>query len=581
MERVHTYQTKKNRKTAWIVGTLTFLFMMSGLVFWLVYPFPSDEKVSYFKQENSIIFNKSLTKYKAIYEEQVYLPLSFVKKHIDSSIRYDESSTSVIVTTTQKVFQMPTDSLNYFINNGEMKLSFPIIRSKQDEIYVATEWLEKVYPVKTNYYQDTQAVQVYTNNEIIQKGQVLPEEDIDLTRLRVDSTLSSPYITEVRNEDSLVIEGDTGDFFKVRLKSGVSGYLKKSVVKLMDATQIKVEVEEKKAPFEPTIEWPIHVTWDGIYKASSNNKPVPALNGVQVISPTWFEIKNGDGDIRNIASKEYVKKAKQNNFRVWALFSNGFETERTHESLATFEKRSKMIKQLLSYAEIYDLDGINIDFENVYEKDGPLVTQFVREFTPLAHEAGLVVSMDITFISNSGRWSKFYERSKLAESVDYLMVMAYDEHWGKSPKAGSVSSLPWVERNLERLLKEVPHDRLILGVPMYTRLWKIETQDDGTNTVSSKALSMDKATEWVENRNITPLYDPSTGQDYVEFDVPEEDVTYKMWLENKTSLQKRARLVHQYQLAGIASWSKYFANEEAWDILDEELSHRKIIEKTQ
>ena len=125
-----------------------------------------------------------------------------------------------------------------------------------------------------------------------------------------------------------------------------------------------------------------------------------------------------------------------------------------------------MIRQLLIYSQMYQLDGINIDIENVTEADGPLVTQFVREATPYFHQAGLIVSMDITFIS-SGNWSAFYEREKLAETVDYLMVMAYDEHWGTSEEAGSVASFPWVETNLQKLLEVVPNEKLILGVPLY------------------------------------------------------------------------------------------------------------------
>lgn len=581
MSRVNTYQVKKNRTIAWIVFSFSILFILTSVTFWLLYPFPSNEKVDYFKQENSIIYQDKLVNDQAIYEDQTYLPFTFIQKYIDPSIRFDENSSSVIVTTNQKVIQMPSDSLTYYLNNGPIELSFPVVRSKEERIYLATEWLEKVYPIKSNYFEDTKAVQIYTNNQIIQQAIVLDTEDKDVTRLRLEPTLSSPYVEELDVGSKVAIEDDNGSFFKVRTGNGVSGYMKKSALQLTTVNQINTKETKPEAPFQPTIEWPVHVTWDAIYKSSANKRELPALDGVQVVSPTWFELKNGEGDLRNIASKEYVRKAKQNNYQIWALFSNGFESDRTQQALATFETRQKIIKQLLSFAEIYDLDGINIDFENVYEKDGANVTQFVRELTPLAHEAGLVVSMDITFISGSGRWSKFYDREKLAETVDYLMVMAYDEHWGSSPVAGSVSSLPWVERNLNRLLEVVPHDRLILGVPLYTRLWKIETLEDGTKEVTSKSMKMDAAQEWMKERGVTPTYEKASGQDYVEYKVPDQPITYKMWLENETSLRKRAKLVHQYQLAGIASWSRYFANEESWSILDDELSHRKIIEKNE
>jgi spore germination protein YaaH len=241
------------------------------------------------------------------------------------------------------------------------------------------------------------------------------------------------------------------------------------------------------------------------------------------------------------------------------LFSNAFDPELTYQAFKDFETRQKMIRELLHYSQIYDLDGINLDIENVNPEHGPLVTQFVREATPYLHEAGLIVSMDITFIAG-GNWSAFYEREKLARIVDYLAVMAYDEHWGSSPVAGSVASLPWVEENLKQLLDVVPHEKLILGVPLYTRLW--EVKDSGE--VSSTALSMDKVKEWLDKHQLTPSYDEASGQNYAELYVQEEQTTYKIWLEDELSLKKRAELADRYELAGVASWSRYFADETAW-----------------
>ena len=240
------------------------------------------------------------------------------------------------------------------------------------------------------------------------------------------------------------------------------------------------------------IEGPIQLTWEAVYTKNPDLATMPVMPGVNVVSPTWFELSGTDGTIKNLGSLDYVNWAKTKGYQVWGLFSNAFDPDLTHEALQNYETRQKMIRQLLIYSQMYQLDGINIDIENVREEDGPLVTQFVREATPYFHQAGLIVSMDITFIS-SGNWSAFYEREKLAETVDYLMVMAYDEHWGTSEEAGSVASFPWVETNLQKLLEVVPNEKLILGVPLYTRLWEVKE----TGEVSSKALSMAEAKEWL------------------------------------------------------------------------------------
>ena len=126
---------------------------------------------------------------------------------------------------------------------------------------------------------------------------------------------------------------------------------------------------------------------------------------------------------------------------VWALINNDFNLDITHEFLSSSETRDKIIRQILMYAELFRLDGINIDFENVYLKDKDLLVQFVRELTPILREAGIVVSMDVTVKSTSPNWSLCYDRKELGKVVDYMILMAYDEHWATSPVSGSVASI--------------------------------------------------------------------------------------------------------------------------------------------
>jgi spore germination protein YaaH len=127
-----------------------------------------------------------------------------------------------------------------------------------------------------------------------------------------------------------------------------------------------------------------------------------------------------------LASLEYSNWAKSKGYQVWGLFSNSFNPSLTHEALKDFQTRQKIITELLHYSQMYQLQGINFDIENVNSEDGPLVTQFMREAVPYLHEAHLVVTIDITFAVDSSNWSTFYERKKLAKIADYLIVMAYD-----------------------------------------------------------------------------------------------------------------------------------------------------------
>jgi spore germination protein YaaH len=295
------------------------------------------------------------------------------------------------------------------------------------------------------------------------------------------------------------------------------------------------------------------------------------MPGLQVVSPTWFEVVDEKGTLANKADPAYVKWAHARGYKVWGLVSNGFNPDYTKAFLADFRLREKLIVQILHYANLYDLDGINLDFENVYLHEKEPLVQFVRELTPYLHEQGLTVSMDVTVKSTSERWSMFYDRQALGSVVDYIVIMAYDEHGGSSPVAGSVASFPWTEKGLQGVLEEVPADKVILAVPFYTRLWKETKQADGSVKVTSKALSMSGAENWLNEKKLTPELDEQTGQYFVQYVDKTEGATYKMWLEGEDSLLKRIELIHRYNLAGLAGWRRGLEKDDTWSKIDKSL----------
>jgi spore germination protein YaaH len=562
------YFRKKTIATKWIVtGLILAFFMVISSILLLLYPFASKEKTEYFQGKSPILYQSEQHGNALIDGETVFLPISFIKEQLDNSLIFDEKSQSIIITTQNKVIQMPTESLTYYVNEKPVKLHFPAIQSTNGELYVALEPLLRYYPIQHTKLTDNDGIWIHTSGDQLVHGTIRAEDPHEeKLRLRTKPTLQSSYVAEVKTTEKIYIEGEKEEYYFVRKENGIAGYLHKELVKENQTEKILVKSENKVTKITK-IKGPIRLTWEAVYTKNPNTKQLPEMPGINVVSPTWFELENKEGNIQNLGSLDYVKWAHAKGFQVWGLFSNAFDPELTHLAFKDYETRQRMIRQLLHYSQMYQLNGINLDIENVNVEDGPLVTQFVREATPLFHEAGLTVSMDITFISTSGNWSVFYERDKLSKIVDYLMVMAYDEHWGSSPVAGSVASLPWVEQNIEKLLTVVPKEKLILGVPLYTRLWKEQALSDGQIEVTSQALSMSKIKEWLANNKLKPTYDAATGQNYAQIFVKEENATYKVWLEDELSLRKRADVMMKYELAGVASWSRFFADETAWAAL--------------
>jgi spore germination protein YaaH len=549
-----------------IAGVIFGVFLVISSILLFFYPFASSEKTSYFKGENPILFLGKQRGNALIEGKTIYVPFTFLKE-VDSSILFDEKSQSVIITTKDKVVQMPSESLTYYINQNPVKLEIPAFKKKNGEHYIALDTILPFYPISFKVLDETNTIYIEKNGEVRKHATIL-NDDIheEKLRLRIDADLQSPYTAQTLPKEEVVIEGEKGDYYFVRKENGMAGYVDKEFVKVEKTETVVVEQTIEKAIL-PEINGPIHLTWEAVYSKNPNTSTIPDMPGVNVVSPTWFKLGGPDGTVHNLASIEYVKWAKSKGYQVWGLFSNDFNPDLTHEAFKDFETRQNIIVQLLHFSQMYELNGFNLDIENVRNEDGPLITQFVREATPYFHEAGLNVSMDITFISSSGNWSAFYERDKLSEIVDYMVVMAYDEHWGSSPVAGSVASLPWVEKNLQNLLKVVQNEKLILGVPLYTRLWKEETGADGQVKVTSDSMSMDEVREWLNEHQLAPVFDDASGQNYAEYYSAEENATYKVWLEDELSLKKRAELANKYNLAGVASWSRYFAAPQAWTAL--------------
>lgn len=317
---------------------------------------------------------------------------------------------------------------------------------------------------------------------------------------------------------------------------------------------------------DPTEGKKINLTWNYVWNSTTDMSNVNKVEGLNVISPTWFTLANENGDLEERGSLSYSNWAHKNGYKVWALVDNKFESVMTNVFLNDRAARARFIDSLISYAKKYKLDGINIDFENMYIKDRNAFTQFMKELFQKTKANGLVLSVDVSVIALNSNWSESFDRAALSKVVDYVALMAYDQHWGGSPVSGSVAQLSWVEQNLKKVLLEVPKEKLLLGVPFYTRLWKEEPVSGSSNTVvTSKAISMEEAEQTIDDNNAVKTWDAVSGQYYATY--KKGNATYKIWLEDERSIKLKAELVNKYKLGGIASWKYGLEKSEIWDAI--------------
>ncbi|MCA0756794.1 glycosyl hydrolase [Paenibacillus sp. N4] len=566
------------RRRGTSVRVFLFLFIISALAVFAWYGYmrfiPNGEQVApRYSSEYPIFVKGKEAELGAIIENnEIKLPLPVLQQALgeDKPIRYEPETGSIVFTTANKVLHLKTDSLEGTINRKPYGLTIAA-ETSNGTVYIPAELLKELYGLQTEYMEDYGIITVLLPGDAVQHAEVAPEKGADL---RTEPTIRAPFMESMANAASVRIWEEQNGWLLVQSASGIVGYVHKKDLKLTAIEKVPEPAREPAFIAWKVLGNKINMTWEAVYDRKIDTTKIAPMQGVNVVSPTWFEVADDKGTIKGKADPAYVKWAHREGLQIWALFSNSFEPERTTKVLATAETRFSMIQQLIGFAEMYDLQGINIDFENVHTADKENFVQFVREMTPLLHEQGLVVSIDVTPKSNSEMWSLFLDRAALGEVVDYMMVMAYDEHWSSSPKSGSVASLPWTENSLKRIMEEdgVPAAKIILSMPLYTRIWTEKKGEDGKVQVTSKAVGMEAVKSIIADKKLKPEFDQAAGQNYVEY--TEDGSLNRIWIEDDVSIKARAALVRKYGLAGAATWQRSFQSPDIWKTLDDALKKK-------
>lgn len=496
-------------------------------------------------------------------EEKIFLDYRIVKNELKMDLLWDEKNSIMIYCDESRVIRINMKSNTIRINRDE-KVENDSLKMFQGIPVISSDFIEKNSNFVVRYSS------LSKNITIDELSKVPTAQIINGCRLREKKSIWSTVIDKMSEKETIYIYETSDDWAYIRDERGFYGYIKtKDYLIVSDEKNNREEYENEEEQGENINLKPISMTWDYVRRKANNVAPMKKIDGLDILCPTWFAISNENGNITDKGSLSYSKQAHKAGYKVWALISNSFNRDLTSKVLNNTVVREKLINQLMDKAKKYDFDGINLDFENVYLKDKDMLTQFVKELYPLCKENEIVLSIDVTVKSGSENWSMFYDRKKLGKVVDYMILMAYDEHWKACPVSGSVASLPWVEKGLNNLITMVDREKVVLGAPLYTRLWKEVVTDMKVKT-SASDLSMKTMQKVLDERDdVKYTFDEESKQDYGEY--TKNGVKYRVWIENKKSMKERIDLVKKYKIGGLATWRKGFEKEEIWELISNEL----------
>ena len=567
---------KSGGKVAILIIAMSILFTISGAVVYILIDrhMPSKEMLSIHeyhsldKQKLHIVIGTEYIDLEyppQIMENQLHLPLSFVRECIDPYIFWDEQVEKLTITTVNRVIRMNLDEVEYFENNRPQRLEAPI-RRNGTEVYLPASLLRELYDVEIRLEQ-TNIVTVEKLTRAKLKSYVVDK----VADIRHEPTIKSPIAAKLTQDTLLYVYEEEGDFTRVRTELGEVGYVLTDSLSESEVIEAK-EPKEKEIPSKaPRIDGKIVLLWDQMTNMQANGNELrrQILKAVNVLSPTWFEFDEEafNGDIISLADKDYVKFAHDNGYQVWALITDNFKGDVSNMVLSNTETREHVIRQLMDFISEYSLDGINIDFESVREEDSANYVQFFRELYPLMKEIGAVLSVDMYVPS---AWSMYYNREEVGKVVDYVCVMTYDEHWGGSETSGPVASINFVDKGIADTLEEVPRDKILMGIPTYVRVWR-EVESDGVTSHTIRNYGMEYTYNLFRSNGVEFVWLDDVGKYYGEYSVVEsgQEVTYKVWLEDERSIELKLEVAKKYDVAGIAVWKRGLETPEVWDLAEE------------
>lgn len=509
-----------------------------------------------------VVQNEIAEKHAINIDGKIYVDYNTVVENFNHRFYWDANQNMLIYTTATEIIKTEVGSKEYTVNKSRTDTDYQTVKTNGDQVYIALDYIDLFSNIEYELYENPNRIVVDCK-----WGETYTYSDIKKnTQIRVEPSVKSPILKKIEAGERVVYleeEQEKQKFIKVMSRDGVEGYIKKTTLTESYQEELKSQKPEEEYS-HISKDYTINMAWHQVTSEEANSTLLNLLNktkGLTTISPTWFSISSNKGELSSLASESYVETAHKFGLEVWALVDDFNKDVDMYKVMSNTGSREKLANELIANAIKYNLDGINIDFENITESCGIHYIQFLRELSVKCRNNGVVLSVD-SYVPSA--YTKYYDREEQGKIVDYVVVMAYDEHYGGSETSGSVASIGFVSDAVHNILADVAPERVIMAMPFYTRVWK-ETNENGTAKVSSEAYGMESAMALFTGNGVTPEWDESTGQYYGEYE--SEGALYRCWFEEERSIEMKLKAIMEGKVAGVSSWKLGLEKESIWNTI--------------
>ena len=577
------WRRKRQRMIRFVLLIILIIASIAGIILWKRYS-PSKEQYDMKKyygiekdgQVGITVDNKVVEAEGKLAGGKVYVAYNIVRDYINSRFYWDPNENVLLYMLPEDMISVDVGSKDYSISKKKKSEDYVILKTEGNTAYIALDFVQQYTNIDYEVSNNPDHVMIRTKWGKTDVATVKKN-----TQVRYQGGVKSPVLAELKKKDEVTVVESEQNWKKVRTADGVIGYVKNKALKNEEKKNITRKFEEQDYS-NISKDYTINMTWHNVTNQDANNavaQRIAQTKGLTTLAPTWIHVADTNGNISSIASADYVSYAHKQNVEVWMTvrdFDGGISSEKeSYELLSYTSRRETLITQLIAEALRVGVDGINVDFEKISDKCGEHYIEFIRELSVKCRQNGLVLSVD-NYVPKS--FNTQYDRKEQGIVADYVVIMGYDEYYAGSPEAGPVSSYNYVKEGITETLKEVPAEKVISGIPFFTRLWK-ETpmteeelkSDKGTDaeqysaTVESDAYGMDNAQAVVKQAGVDTTWDKKAGQNYATWEA--DGSKYEIWLEDSKSIEAKLKLMKKYKLAGTAEWSLGQESSDIWNLI--------------
>ena len=490
--------------------------------------------------------------------EQYYLDFETVYSLLNNRFYYGEEDGLLCYCLPETRITAKVGESSWTDSTGaETKEQYAICVKEEDTLYVALDFVRKY----TNF-----SYQAFTEPNRLSLYNTFGEREVaqmtKTTNIRASGGVKSKVVSEVTEGSKVVVIERMDNWSKVVTEDVMIGYVENRKMTEPAAEAMTPVTDYQEPEYKRTaLDGKVNMVWHSIAGAAGNATFVERIDrtkSVNVVAPTWLTILNEGGSVEVRATQEYVDAAHERGMAVWAVLDNFNGADGVQQKFMSLDaSRSAVISKSIDTVKEMGIEGINVDIEGLTDKYGRDYIEFIRELSTACRNNGIVMSVDNYVPYN---FNNYYRLDEQGVFADYVVIMGYDEHYAGSKEAGSVASIGYVTYGIEEALKSVKAEKLINGIPFYSRIWK--TAADG---VSSEAYGMNEIQSFIANHGMTVEWNSATGQNYAE--VSEDEATYQIWIEDADSIETKLEVMQAHSIAGVAEWCLGMESSDVWGVI--------------